>query len=634
MTNKTFSRIFFSTFKEISSMKYILLLLIIFFTSCATPTLDSRIAHSSKQFPRLFFNSKQEADMLKNINRDPLLSSAFKKLLASADSILSMEVIRYEKEGRRLLSVSRTCLKRVHHLAFAYRMTANRDYLERAQKEMLAAAAFDHWNPDHFLDVAEMTAALAIGYDYLYKELTAEVRSIVKKAIINKGLIPGLEDHWWVKSHINWNQVCHAGLTLGALAIMDDEAELAKKIISRAIKYVPLAMETYAPDGAYPEGPGYWNYGTAYNVLLIAALESALGSDFGLTKKSGFLESADYYLHTTGPTGLRFNYSDGGAQSGMAPTMYWLAQKRPDRALLWNEQSRLEEFCAAEVKSAKTIGSLPFLFIWAKAHKGLSPSSLHWSGNGLNPIGIHRSDWSKDATYIAFKGGTPAASHGHMDIGSFVLDSQGVRWAEDLGSQSYHDLESQGIDLWNREQDSGRWKIFRLNNFAHNTLVVNNQLQRVEGKAPIISFSDKSPLPHTIIDMSTLYGNQLAVARRGVALLEDKSVLIQDEIQAVSNSSVRWAMLTRAEVTIVSKNKALLKRHGKTMTLHLLSPHGQLEIYESAKAPRAYDAPNPGTKMIGFKVNCKKAQNICFRVWITPSDANEKPAKKPLSQWK
>jgi len=33
----------------------------------------------------------------------------------------------------------------------------------------------------------------------------------------------------------------------------------------------------------FSEGPGYWTYGTTYNVLLVAELESALGSDFGLS---------------------------------------------------------------------------------------------------------------------------------------------------------------------------------------------------------------------------------------------------------------------------------------------------------------------------------------------------------------
>ena len=68
---------------------------------------------------------------------------------------------------------------------------------------------------------------------------------------------------------------------------------------------------------------------------------------------------------------------------------------------------------------------------------------------------------------MGFKGGSPGTNHAHMDVGSFVVDMQGVRWAVDLGGQGYHGLESRGVDLWNRGQDSERWTVFRLNNFGH-----------------------------------------------------------------------------------------------------------------------------------------------------------------------
>ena len=55
-------------------------------------------------------------------------------------------------------------------------MTGDKRYALRAQKEMIAAAAFDDWNPSHFLDVAEMTTALAFGYDWLYDELDPQAR--------------------------------------------------------------------------------------------------------------------------------------------------------------------------------------------------------------------------------------------------------------------------------------------------------------------------------------------------------------------------------------------------------------------------------------------------------------------------
>ena len=114
---------------------------------------------------------------------------------------------------------------------------------------------------------------------------------------------------------------------MGALAVLEEQRDLAERVIARAIKNVPRAMHEYEPDGVYPEGPGYWGYGTTYNVLLIAALESVLGSDFGLVAAKGFLKTPEFYLHATGPAGLYFNFSDCGARGGPAAAMHWFEQR-------------------------------------------------------------------------------------------------------------------------------------------------------------------------------------------------------------------------------------------------------------------------------------------------------------------
>ncbi len=50
-------------------------------------------------------------------------------------------------------------------------MTGDPQFKDRAEQEMLGVAAFPDWNPPHFLDVGEMTTAMAIGYDWLYDVL-------------------------------------------------------------------------------------------------------------------------------------------------------------------------------------------------------------------------------------------------------------------------------------------------------------------------------------------------------------------------------------------------------------------------------------------------------------------------------
>jgi hypothetical protein len=91
-------------------------------------------------------------------------------------------------------------------------------------------------------------------------------------------------------------------------------------------------MKAYAPDGAYPEGPMYWEYGTTSNVLLLAVLEHALGGDFGLARHPGFLATPGYFLHAFGPGGLPFNYSDCG--TGAADPSPGTLEQPPQRLTL------------------------------------------------------------------------------------------------------------------------------------------------------------------------------------------------------------------------------------------------------------------------------------------------------------
>ena len=198
-----------------------------------------------------------------------------------------------------------------------------------------------------------------------------------------------------------------------------------------------------------------------------------------------------------GPSGLFFNYADGHAQRSPEPILFWFASRyhRPDWLLgereLWQKQLSQKPVAAAATSNRL----LPLALLWM--NDSIEPRQVHlplnWYGDGSVPISIHRSSWSDPrATYVGLKAGSPSASHGHMDIGSFVLDSDGVRWATDLGSEGYYRIESRNMNLWSSAQNSDRWTIFRLSNFGHNTLVIDNQLQVVSGNAKIVAFSDDS----------------------------------------------------------------------------------------------------------------------------------------------
>jgi hypothetical protein len=283
--------------------------------------------------------------------------------------------------------------------------------------------------------VGEMTMAMAIGYDWLYDRLPETSRTAIRTAIRQKGIdasmVPGQNN--WLKVTNNWNQVCNAGMVYGAMATYEDDPTTARLIINRALDSVVLPMADYFPDGAYPEGYGYWGYGTTFNVLLVSALENLFGSAFGLVEKQGFLQTPAYLVNMVGSSGLPFNYSDAGSRAGeLQPAMFWFAQRLKDPSLLWIERRFLEQ---GNFKDGVKDRVLPAAMLWL-GNTDLSgitpPKATMWSGQGKNPVALMRTSWTDpDAIYVGVKGGSPSVSHAHMDVGSFVMDADGVRWAMD-----------------------------------------------------------------------------------------------------------------------------------------------------------------------------------------------------------
>jgi hypothetical protein len=600
--------------------------------------MAERIAKVGNEHPRILLNEDGWRELTRRAQSSPTWRKFQTHIVATADEMLDLAPVKRKLRGKRLLGVSRDCLRRVIYLSMAWRLTGQDRYADRAEKEMLAAAGMRNWNPSHFLDVAEMTTALALGYDWLYSRLDPEAREKIRQAIVDKGLKASLPKAWWQDATNNWNQVCHGGLTLGALAVLEHEPQLAGKILSRAIELVPKAMDHYAPDGAYPEGPGYWAYGTNYNVLMIDALQSVLGTDFGLSNSEGFLESSDYYLHASGPTGIRFGYSDCRPEpSGVQPAMFWFARLRKKPSLLWRQKPSLEALLAREPEGQGHSGRLlPLVLVWSGQMGQIQPPrDLHYLGRGPTPVGLHRNGWDSTATYVGIKAGSPGTNHAHMDIGSFIMESDGVRWAVDLGKQSYTPLEQAGVDLWNRGQKSQRWQVFRWSNYSHNTLVVDDKLQWVAGKAEILDHQADGKTGQTVIDMSPVYRFQLAKALRGVALRADGSVLVQDQIQARDKETeVRWAMVTTADVSL-DGDKALLRDGQKKLALRVLAPAGaKFEVLDISKPRRDFDEPNPSAKMVTLTVTLSPEARERLVVLLSPGGREQIPEALPdLKDW-
>ncbi len=573
--------------------------------------------------PRLLLLRGEEQGILRDIASDTTRRRIHQAIISGADELSSLPPIERIKIGRRLLDKSREGLRRLFLLSYAARLTGDVRYVRRAEKEMLAIAAFSDWNPSHFLDVAEMTMGMAIGYDWLYDRLPDSSRVAIRDAIIAKGLAPSMDTtvNGWLRLSNNWNQVCNAGITYGAMAVYEHQPTRSRALIDRAIASVVLPMADYAPDGAYPEGYGYWDYGTSFNVMLLGALEKIYGQDFGLSAQLGFLKTGGYMANMAGPTGAGWNYADAGAAGEFHPAMFYFAAKTHDPSLLWTERGNLARSDARHLARNRL---LPAAMIFGRGidiANALPPKAMTWTGGGKNPVAMMRTSWTDpSAIFVGVKGGSASDNHAHMDAGSFVMEANGVRWAMDFGADNYNQLETAGVDIWNRSQASQRWQVFRYNNRAHNTLTVDDSLHLMTGRATIKSTSASPNLMNAVVDMTEVFGGSLVSAEREVAIVDGDHVVIRDAIETANRAvTIRWNMVTPAGVRLTGPGAAELTKDGKVLRLRVTEPAAVTMKTWTTTPAHAYDSPNVGTTMVGFEVLLPASTRQTLTVLLVPS---------------
>ncbi len=590
----------------------------------ARPEIAAAVARAAqKGHPRLFADADGFARVKARIGSDELVKLAAEHVRTVADALVPTTPSKRIKEGKRLLGVSRTALYRIATLAMAYRLYGDRAHLARAVAEMRAVCAFEDWNPSHFLDVGEMSLAVAVGYDWLYGDLDAATRKEIAVGLRRGGLDASQMKLWWIRAHNNWGQVCHAGILAAALALAEENPADAARYVQRAVDCLPISMKALAPNGSYPEGPGYWSYGMHFNVIAIALLESALGSDFGLASKPGFREAGNYPDLVTGPSGLTFNYADGGSGRGTHPALWWFAKRfKSPEVLRYRELDNFKAYAARRDKRILGKGGhrlFPFVLFWLETPEAGTSSRLPlvWDGQGPVPITIQRSSWNDDeALFVGLKGGSPSGPHGHMDGGSFVMDTKGVRWAVDLGAEGYYGIERRGMNLWSGAQDSDRWKIFRLSTWGHNVLMLDGCQQDVKGSAKVVRVRAEPP-SEVALDLSTLYTNATEVLRDGKMSADGRSYVLHDVVRGFRpGGEVRWSMLTGAEAQ-VDGTAVVLKQKGQTMRLAQTGRDRGAWSVMPATGPNEWDSPNRGCSQLTFKVKADSTGEARLGVTFT-----------------
>ncbi len=589
--------------------------------------------------PRLFLKAGEEAQILSLINSSPENKKSHDYIIKTADEFLTAPTIVKPANATRVLAEARKAVEEIFYLSYAFRMTGQTKYLTQGEKVINDVCNWDNWIT-YSLDTSEMTFAVALGYDWLFNNLSAATKQKAREKILNYGFLTQKTKPFWDYTS-NWNQVCIGALSCSAIAIygdgttqMDTEATY---IMNRILVKNPNSMNTYN-DGNYPEGPMYWSYGTTYEVVMLSALEGIYGQNHEginrLIASPGFLESAEFMQYVTGPTSYYFNYSDSTAERIPLPATLWMAKKANKPEWLTEEKKLMQNGTYASNIGSR--GFLPLALIYGKdisLDNLTNPQKKLWTGNGVNPVALVRTEWQGSlGKYMGVKGGTPTYSHGQMDGGFFVYDSQGVRWGMDFGK---YDYDAQGtLDDGDNSQFGDRWKIFRVACTSQNTISIKKasetswQNHKVDGNATIDELYDTNAKRGAKVNMKSLLGlnNELLAATRSAYIVDESYFEVKDFISnGASDINLYWNMVTRSTIELISPSKLRLTCGGKRVILEVVSSNPAVTFtmaFNRSTDPVFYnpaataDTKNPGTVMIGFEANIPANNEVTFTVTI------------------
>ncbi len=590
--------------------------------------------------PRIIMSNERFAKLKESVGDDSVTAILLEKLRKEADRHLNESVSQYEiPDGIRLLETSKRIQRRVAALAMAYNIFGDEKYAQRCYAELEAACNFQDWNPRHFLDTAEMSTAFALGYDWLYHWMNDDQRSFIRKNLIEKGLNQVMEDYEdkprtrtyrWYQDYPgdNWKLVCNGSMSMAALAIGDesDARDIASEVLTYAYKesYSFVRRAYSAKDGTYSEGLGYWDYATYYLGLLSSSLISTTGSDYGLADYEGLRKSVDFVRYMSSNTPKSFSFGDDRESRDTGWTvLLWLADY-------------YQSYDIASVRLKKIPNdSFNYLdLLWIEEDK--TPDSAKDSPTDWGEVGASnasfRNTWEESGIVTALHAGENIYKyHGHYDLGTFYLESNGARFFTDLGNENY--------ELENRQYS------YRIRAEGHNTLVINpsQELDQQEGAECLITEFASGNEAYAVTDLTAAYepsGAESVV--RGLKMIKDKEcVVIQDEISLNSPGEIYWFAHTKGQIEVANNGRSAVVTVGSDkMWVGIISDEGKFSVMNAELLPTSLAVPNQtdNSEYRKLSVHLTNTKNATISVACIPLKQGETqpswtPSLKAISEW-
>ncbi len=547
--------------------------------------------HPDKGHPRILFTRETMDTFRKNVAENAFMAQKWALVQRRADAYLTQEPWAYEKMRHRL-TVHEKVQETMLCLSMAWVITKEEQYAKRLWQEIYnCCVIWPNWNPYHFIDTGIISLGLAVAYDWLYDYWSAQQREIMENAIMDRAVATILEDYLdlprerasgvapgWLGYGNNWSFLCSANIMAAVAAICDEREEYLPRcaaVLQYGLREMEQVLSTYGPDGGYIEGPHYWGVANTYLAYFGMTLVSAFGRDYGIFSTPG-LEATGFFNYDMMGPGGSFNFSDGPASYAVFPESLWFARQFRQPAVQAMYRMAHDQLDVCGKNTMTYFKELLYYSPEMEQFPFAPPQESYY--RRVETVTI-RDSWDMGSGYfVGLHAGENGIAHYHMDCGTFVLDMNGKRFAQDLGYGTYG--------------EPGLWFRYRYSAQGHNTWVINpneRDSQNPKAKTAIVGHDFAGEIPWAIADISDAYEDVIQL-RRGILAAENRRVfLVQDEIKTKFPSEAYWQMHTSAEIDILPGGKqAVLTLEDDCVLVSLLTENNA--VFEVHPA-----MPYPGT---------------------------------------
>ncbi len=559
-------------------------------------TIKEDILKNSPNHPRVMATA-QDFERIRSLNQtDENMQMWVERIIKAADKYATafengtaVDPVYKIDEGGRYSNDTETM---AYTLGMAYQITSEKKYVDtmwNRLRVMCDRTKFDNWHVGHFLNAASHMAGVAIAYDWMFDAWTPEQKTTIEEALYDCGIEDsitayyGATDYlsppmgvwhrsgWWSQGN-NWNAVCNSGVVLASAAMATHEkyGDLAIKAMNFAIKAMEIGLRCYAPDGGYEEGPGYWAYGTNNLVNLLATLETAAGTTYGLADAPGLDKTWATPLYSESKQGM-FNYSDTNVSRTDTSSLFWFGKHYNNPQVSGLRFNELET--ADKTSTVRDI-------IWYRPENVDKSASIALDYKFFKTDTLTmRSSWSdSNQLFVGLHGGSNTANHCNIDSGTFVLDALNTRWFLDLGAD-YYNLPN----YWSTGTGGKRWQYYAQRAEGHNTFVINPGLaedQVIKSVSPVVDFVSKPRGAYGKVDLTPAYATDAKKATRGIMLAGNrKAVVVQDEIEMLKPSEFYWFAHTKADINVAADGKsAVLTLGAKKLYAKIVSDNADFKF--------------------------------------------------------